>query len=983
MKKFLTTFLILLVSFSQPVWVQAAVSTGLCELLCQKGMFYFDRQDLPQALAEFKKALLANPESDLARAYIEVIEDQIKTRSRFVSPDASRIFSVDMAMQEIESTLKTRNLSQESVPVREQESFVLPELSLPASENADSPLPSDISAQPPSFGVLPAQTNGQDVVSSAGISGGSASAIAPTVIDMTALENQQDINLYMNEPVLLTSVSVSRHLVSHPGILDVTAMPSGGGLLLKPLDIGNAFLHVWNAQGERKSYRFVIGPGRFRETFVQTEEQKTYEENMPESFKFGYSISGDTYMTGRGIGDQERTSNTMAYNASLRGETPYGMFDSSVQGNRTNQGVYRASNLRLGLKDAHFDQFRDIDIRAFDYATTYNSFGFPAADLRGIKVDAPMFNKKLDYSAFWGAIPLGDFSFLSPDSGLSKTKKAWLEGLGLNYQLMDSVRLKSFYAHSYGPDLNQPVLTNDTAGFQMNYDKDAWSFGAGAVTDMTQTSYTAGATWTLSKLRTSLNMTDNAKNFRSLFGGIPTSGSTGGTLSFNYKPVDNVTLYNSFAIDRDKVFFNPANPSRPNYNSTTRATWTLDPHTELEGAYIMDDRIGSNTPSVTETKELVLRRKLYLLRKMNTYFMYQNRKSKYYDSPAQNFNNNRLLAGLNFRVINDLYFYYNQEWNILYNTFTNENALPVAQEFGLNYNRQIFETPFYTTLRVFYRDEQRTESVLSYLSGEDRLEAEAQISYKPTPDNETFFKMRIDDVWAEKQGVLKHFDVNLSWGVRFLWDTGLRWQSSGGLYGYVFYDVNGDGVRQPEEGPVSGARIVLNGKKDTLTNREGYYEFRRVPGKKAVLSLDSSTLPKGYNVTVSSEKTVEVVHARRKRHDFGLATRSEVSGVVFVDKNKNGVYDPGEETLKGVVLILDDKLKTATNQEGSYMLRRFSPGEHVISLDLKSIAVEYIPKVPVRKTIKVLEGTTMIYNVPLEAQEVPVPVSQASPVSPK
>jgi len=921
--------------------------------LCEKGMFYFDRQQYLQALAEFKKALLANPESELARAYIDVIEDQM-TDEAAGPPGAPgrRGKAIDLSLEEMERRFKAKPLPKQGRSFVREQTFSIqtqPEFSV---GQGDVPEIEPEVFQDGAVGQRPSSSPEQESV---------------VALDLTGQQGE-DIQLFMGESVLLKGFSVRRHLVTHPAILEAASMP-GEELLLKPLDMGNAFLHVWNEQGERKSYRIVIGPRRFDEAFLQEEEKRVYEESLPESFKFGYSISGDTYMTGRGAGDLSRTSHTLAYTSSVTGQTPYGRFDSSVQANRTNAGIYRVSNVRLGLSDAHFDQFKDIDIRGFDFSSTFSAFGFPSSDLRGIRVDAPMFHKALEYSAFWGAVPLGDFTFLSPDSGLSKTKKAWLEGIGIDYKLSEKASLKTFYAHSYGSELNDPVLTNDTAGFQMDYDLGAWDFGTGMVSDMTHISYTAATTWTTPKLRMNLNMTDNAKNFASLLGGIPTSGSTAGTLSFHYKPVDKLTVYNAFSVDRDKVFNNPLEPGRPNYNSTTRISWALDPHTELEGAYIMDDQVGTNTPSVTETKEMVLRKKFFLIRRMNAYLMYQNRKSKNYTSPAQNYNNNRVLTGLNFRVLGDLYFYYNQEWNILYNTFSGESAMPMAQEYGVNFNKQIFQTPFYTNMRLFYRDEQNTESVLSYLSGEDRLEGEVELTYKPSPGNETFFKMRIDDVWAEKEGVNKHFDLNLTWGVRLLWDTGLRWQSSGGFYGYLYYDANADGIRQPEEEGVSGVRVIVNGKKDTLTNREGYYQFDGVSGKKAVISLDLSTLPKGYNPTVSAEKPVEVVHARRKRHDFGLATRVEISGLVFYDQNKNGVYDAGEETLKGVVLILDGKTKTATSLDGTYMFRRFSPGEHVMTLDLKSIPVQYIPKVPIRKTIHVLEGTTFVYHVPLERQE--------------
>jgi hypothetical protein len=621
--------------------------------------------------------------------------------------------------------------------------------------------------------------------------------------------------------------------------------------------------------------------------------------------------------------------------------------------------------------DAHFDELKDIDIRMFDYGPSFSAFGFPGSELRGVKVDAPMFEKSLNYTAFWGAVPEGDFTFLSPDEGLSKTKKAWLEGVGVSYDVSRFANFKTFYAHSYGPERNEPVLTSDTAGVQMNYDLGVWDFGAGMVSDMTHNSYTAETSFTIPKLRVGLNMTDNAKNFASLLGGVPTTGSTNGTLSINYRPTDSVTIYNAFSGTHDKVFNNPDNPGRPNYNSTTRLNWVLDLHTELEAGYIMDDQVGSNTPAVTETKELMLRKKFFLIRRLSTYLLYQNKKSKNYTSPAQNFNNNRLLGGINFRVLGDVYFYCNQEVNLLRNTFTNETAYPTAREFGLNYNHQIYDTPFYTNLRLFYRDEQDTESTLSFLSGEDRLEGEAELKFKPSAGNEAFVKLRIDNVWAERTGVDKHFDVDLSWGIRLLWDTGLRWQSVGGFCGFVFYDTNGDGIKQPQEGGVPGAKIVVNGKQNAVTDRDGYYRLTGVSGKTAMLSLDLATIPQGYNPTVSAERKVDIVHATNKRYDFGLATRMEISGLVFYDKNKNGTYDAGEETLKGIVLVLDGTTKTATNLQGTYMFRKFSPGEHTITIDLKSVPVKYIPKVAIRKSVNVLEGTTFVFNVPLELQATP------------
>jgi hypothetical protein len=968
MKKIFLTFLIVLISMGQSAFVfeaRATVSPQIGDIFCQQGVAYFDKDQFPEALVEFKKALLANPESQVAREYIEMIERELLRRHGLLAcTQVSKKNLVDLYLSGMEQ--------KRGVPPTQDIGPAAPVCEIPdagtATRLSSAAAPSASSGDTAVSAVPLKKTAGSPTAAQAPAAKPGASGSA-AMVDLTTYESS-DITLYVDEPVLLKGAVINRLLVTHPAILQAS-QPATDEVLLQPREIGNCYLHLWGDNNERKSYKVTIGPRRFEEILAQAAKAKKYEESLPDSFKFTYSISGDSYLTGRGIGDLQRTSHTMAYTSSLKGETPYGMFDTSVQGNRTNLGQYRVSNVRMGLMDAHFDELKDIDIRMFDYGPSFSAFGFPGSELRGVKVDAPMFEKSLNYTAFWGAVPEGDFTFLSPDEGLSKTKKAWLEGVGVSYDVSRFANFKTFYAHSYGPERNEPVLTSDTAGVQMNYDLGVWDFGAGMVSDMTHNSYTAETSFTIPKLRVGLNMTDNAKNFASLLGGVPTTGSTNGTLSINYRPTDSVTIYNAFSGTHDKVFNNPDNPGRPNYNSTTRLNWVLDLHTELEAGYIMDDQVGSNTPAVTETKELMLRKKFFLIRRLSTYLLYQNKKSKNYTSPAQNFNNNRLLGGINFRVLGDVYFYCNQEVNLLRNTFTNETAYPTAREFGLNYNHQIYDTPFYTNLRLFYRDEQDTESTLSFLSGEDRLEGEAELKFKPSAGNEAFVKLRIDNVWAERTGVDKHFDVDLSWGIRLLWDTGLRWQSVGGFCGFVFYDTNGDGIKQPQEGGVPGAKIVVNGKQNAVTDRDGYYRLTGVSGKTAMLSLDLATIPQGYNPTVSAERKVDIVHATNKRYDFGLATRMEISGLVFYDKNKNGTYDAGEETLKGIVLVLDGTTKTATNLQGTYMFRKFSPGEHTITIDLKSVPVKYIPKVAIRKSVNVLEGTTFVFNVPLELQATP------------
>ena len=984
MKKIFLTFLISLISLQLILpagGIHAAVSPQIAEFLCGKGMFYYTQGKYPQALTEFKKALLADPESKIAQEFIQKIEGQKAAGETAASENIIPPSQLVLPVRQEETTdfspwgsiyeeVSVVSSFLDKIQGREKALETLPAMPKPfpsvsSGQEIDELQKSVISGKknkPPGEKRLGKQVLPQP------------EAPQETVIDIneaSAGKEVTDIETNVAERLVLKGENILRFVVTQPNLLKVTRRDANE-LLVELQELGSTYMHIWDSKG-RKTFKFAIGPRKFEEEFLAEMQERLRKANLPQSFKLSYGIEGDSFMTGRGFGDLKRQSHTWAYNASTIGETPYGNFDAAVQGSRTNLKTYRVNNLTMGLTHGHYDQFKNITIRGFDFTPTFTAFGFPVSTLRGAMVDAPMFHNKFNYTTFWGAIPSGDFTQLAATSGLAPTKKAWLEGVGLNYKVGTFANFKTFYAHSYGPERAQPVLTSDTSGFGMRYDFGRFDISSDLAYDnIKHISYTAHSNFNLSKLHMGLSFTDNNKHFASLFGGPALSGSTSGTLSLNYRPRPDINIFNSLSATRDKVFGNPNLPGRPNYNSATRVYWILDPHTELEVGYTLDDRLGSNSPEKTETKELTYRKKLFFIRRLNTFLNYQNRKNKSITSPAQNFNNNRILAGLSFRLVSELYAYYRREFDLLRNTFTGETAFPMAQEIGLHYYRRIFDSPFYLNSRLFYRDEEHTESVLSFLSGEDRLEGAAELTYRPNPDSEVFLNVRITNVWAEKEGVAKHLDVDLSWGMRWVWDTGFRWQSVGSFYGYVFYDLNADGIKQAYEKGAKGVEVKGPEGKTSVTDEKGYYKIPHVVGRQAVLELNLKTIPKGYSPTTSTTREVDVVHAKAKRVDFGIATRSEISGIVFNDKNGNGKYDVGEEPMKGVVIILDDKQKTVTSLLGEYMFRKLSPGEHTLAIDLKTVPLKFIPKVPIKKKIKVVEGTAFVYHIPLqESKEIP------------
>ena len=968
-RKNIITFLTVLVSLPfllPPVPAQATASLQAAEWLCERGVSFLNQDQADRALVEFQKALLANPNSVEARQYIEMIK----------RPSAQKAGAQAMPEREQElyfweggrAPAAPRRLGEgdQRDRARRPQSRMIWRLEKKMLEITDAVIVEKKQAEEP---VAAAEIPGSQVPLGVAAALGVPAAVSQEIVvdlrELDKTEPMQEVKTAVGDSVIIRSDRITRFLAADPAFLEATRLKDGS-IRVVPKEIGSVIFYVWEGD-QRTSLKFDIGPIRWEEAWAQQIEERDRLATLPESFKLSYSIQGDSYYTGRRIETSKRQSHTYQYTSSAIGDTPVGRFDAAIRGTRSNAKLVYVPNIRMGLSDAHYADLKDIDIRWFDFSSSFSAFGFPGTTLRGVRLDAPMFDHSLRYTTFWGALPAGYYSQLEPQSGLSKTKKAWLEGIGLSYRLGKLVNARGFFVHSYGPERSQPVLTSDTWGAGLDGRAGLMNWATDVSSDTEHLSYTARTAFRLRKLNIGLSMTERKEDYASVFGGGTTGGSIGGTMSVVYRPADPVTLSEVFSGNRDRFFGNPDKPERPNYNSDTRFTWAVDPFTDVELGYTMEDRLGSNVPSVTESKEATFRRRLFFFRQLNTFLSYQNTKNKSYDSPAQDFNNNRILAGVSFRLISELYFYYRKELNLLRNTFSGERARPLAQEMGLSFYRQLWDTPFTTSLRLSYRDEEDTESTLSYLSGEDRLEGEGQLSYKFNPDSEAFFRMGVANVWVEKQGVTKHMDWDISWGMRFVWDTGFRWYARGGFCGLVYKDVNADGVKQKTEPGVAGV-LVRIGDREARTNDSGYYHIPDIVGPRAFVEIDPGSLPLGYSPTTEAKRDVEVVYLATRRVDFGVATRTEITGLVFVDKNASGAYDSGDEPLEGVVLVLDGKGKSASGRLGEYMFRGLSPGDHTVALDLSSVAIALIPKVPVKKVVTVTEGAALTYNIPMEPQ---------------
>ncbi len=176
------------------------------------------------------------------------------------------------------------------------------------------------------------------------------------------------------------------------------------------------------------------------------------------------------------------------------------------------------------------------------------------------------------------------------------------------------------------------------------------------------------------------------------------------------------------------------------------------------------------------------------------------------------------------------------------------------------------------------------------------------------------------------------------------------------IAGIVYVDSNGDCVYDPSLGerPLPGVTIQLRDATgaviaSTITNSLGEYRFEQLrPGQYAVSEIQpvgyfqgGQTVGSGGGVITGEDliSQIEIGPGQNLvQYNFCEVEPAELSGVVFIDQDKDCVFDPadGERPLSGVVVRLHDVsgaiiTTTTTDNDGAYRFENLKPGTYAVS----------------------------------------------------
>lgn len=185
-------------------------------------------------------------------------------------------------------------------------------------------------------------------------------------------------------------------------------------------------------------------------------------------------------------------------------------------------------------------------------------------------------------------------------------------------------------------------------------------------------------------------------------------------------------------------------------------------------------------------------------------------------------------------------------------------------------------------------------------------------------------------------------------------------QAAGSITGLVFEDRNGNGSPDSGESGIPNVSIRLSDgstHRTTRTDGSGIYRFTDIPpGTYTLEEID----PLGFTSTTANLRTVSLGSGGSANTHFGDQPEATVGGVVFQDLDGNGLQDPSESGLAGVLIRLLDttgQRSTSTGPDGTYLFANVQPGAYTVE---ETDPAGYTSSTPNVRAVSVASGGAAI-----------------------
>ena len=943
-------------------------SQGLsCQYLIDLGKKEMDQGNLERALHYFKLAQITAPQSEEVLFYINLIKRKKEGRVEEIpltekaAPQKQKIRKPKLKKRALKKTLTVleKTAVKKGTESKQEEKIKQPAIKTESVlttkvEKKDIPLKPRIiktaEKTPPKAQTEPP---GQRI---------NVGTLHLTD-ELFAVQPKTLVEIYIGEDLIVESSSIKRWLVIDPRIIEVKRIDDKK-IRIVTKQIGTTFLHLWE-QDRRWTFNVKVGP---KITVVPEKEKDTgLYEVAP--FKFYYNADWRSYYSGRRLGVMTKQSSTFEESMGFYGDTPYGKMDGSLRASKQNEH-FKVNNYTLGLADGKFGDFEDFNIRVFDIYepgigyTGFSELSYPGKLLRGASLKADAFDKNLRYSVVWGKEKEGMYGFITP--GIRQDRDSYVEGIKMTFLPLAKSNYSVNFAHGYG-DEREEFLRENVYSFETTHNYDRLHFSSEIACDEYSLAGFFNSSLKLDKIKLRLGFRDIEKNFTTITGRPANRGEIGAVAGMDWQITEKTDFSTEVDVYRDRFSFKEEDKHKMNYDGKASLTIAIDPDSRFTSRLYYSYEPGLSFPrrycNITNT--YFKRHKVFNNRTLSTTFGAGYQRSRNPLSSTSDYDVYSLSSDLRLNLTDDLYYYFNYNYNWLEERLSRESSSPSVWETGIGFNKNL--RPDLTgDLRFYFRNEEDTTSTHSFLAGEDSIEGALRLTYTPKEDMEVFVDGRVRNVWAENFDSDKYIEAEIRLGVRCSFDTLFRWNPKGKVHGYVFKDTDNDGEKDRGEPFIKDVKIRI-GNKQLTSDEDGNFSTD-VAAKKVLAKIEPETLPEGYVLTTPSLSEIDIQHGEENFIIFGATTSSSIHGIIYHDANSNKKFDSQEKTFPKVKLILDGK-KILSDPNGRYFFRRLQEGNYTITLDVNSIPIDYLPSVPIKKEISLREGINYIYNIPLKKKE--------------
>ncbi|MGQ9472042.1 MAG: hypothetical protein ACUVR0_10180 [Candidatus Aminicenantales bacterium] len=226
------------------------------------------------------------------------------------------------------------------------------------------------------------------------------------------------------------------------------------------------------------------------------------------------------------------------------------------------------------------------------------------------------------------------------------------------------------------------------------------------------------------------------------------------------------------------------------------------------------------------------------------------------------------------------------------------------------------------------------------------------------------FKVRVDlrASWPLESTLPANYWLTLKLDRRFNWGETPSFQGrspgsipsgTGRVEGLVFSDRNLNGVFDTGDTVFPGISLTLEDGSNARTDQAGRFVFPRAAEGLHTVTLEVRDIPAEYYLLAPERQKVVIEKRKTVRLEYPLVEGATLSGLVFLDSNRNGKLDEPDQALKDVLLVLKplpspalpeilEKMRTEemtcyTDERGRFNFENILPGSYELHLDEETL----------------------------------------------